>query len=171
MKKLLLIAGILLITLNVFAQSTENTATETTLIFVRHAEKMDDGTRNPHLSEEGKSRAVRLADILLKEHKVSAVYSTPYYRTKETASPIADSLELEIREYGLDDPKALVQSIIDTNKGSTALIVGHSNTTPLLVNLSIGEQRFEQINEKAYGDIFIVTIAEGEDPVVERISY
>ncbi|MGN8226504.1 SixA phosphatase family protein [Gracilimonas sp. BCB1] len=171
MKKLFLIAGILLLALNVFAQSAESPVSETTLIFVRHAEKMDDGTRNPHLSEEGKARAVRLADILLKEHNVSAVYSTPYYRTKETASPIADSMGLEIQEYGLDAPKALIHSIIDTNKGATVLIVGHSNTTPLLVNLSIGEQRFKQLDEKAYGDIFIVTIVEGEDPVVERIAY
>lgn len=171
MKKLFLIAGILLFTLNVFAQSSENPASETTLIFVRHAEKMDDGTRNPHLNEEGKARAARLANILLKEHDITAVYSTPFYRTLETAFPIADSLGLNIQEYGLDDPKALVQSIINENKGETALIVGHSNTTPLLVNLSIGEKRFEQLDEKAYGDIFIVSIVEGEDPVVEKISY
>ncbi|WP_421774604.1 SixA phosphatase family protein [Gracilimonas sp.] len=171
MKKLFLIVGILLISLNAFAQSPESPASETTLIFVRHAEKMDDGTPNPHLNEEGKIRAARLADILLKEHNVKAVYSTPYYRTLETASPIADSMGLEIREYGLDDPKALVQSIIDTNKGATVLIVGHSNTTPLLVNLSIGEQRFKQLDEKAYGDIFIVTIVEEEEPIVEKISY
>ncbi len=171
MKKLFLISGILLLALNVFAQSAESPASETTLIFVRHAEKMDDGTRNPHLNEEGKTRATRLANILLKEHNVTAVYSTPYYRTLETASPIADSMGLEIKEYGLDDPKALVQSIIDTNKGETALIVGHSNTTPLLVNLSIGQQQFEQLDEKAYGDIFIVTIVEGKDPDVKRMTY
>jgi broad specificity phosphatase PhoE len=171
MKKLFLIAGFLLITLNVFAQSADNPAPETTLILVRHAEKIDDGTRNPHLSKEGKARAVRLADILLKEHNVSAIYSTPYNRTKETASPIADSLDLEIKEYGLTDPKALVQTIIDTNKGTDVLIVGHSNTTPLLVNLSVGEQRFKQLDEKAYGDMFIVTITEGEVPLVERIAY
>ncbi|MEQ8525529.1 phosphoglycerate mutase family protein [Gracilimonas sp.] len=171
MKRLLLISGVLLISLTAFAQSAEEPVSETTLIFVRHAEKVDDGTRDPSLSEQGKTRAVRLADIMLKEYNVSAIYSTPYKRTKETASPIADSLGIVIQEYGLNDPKGLVQSIISSNKASTALIVGHSNTTPLLVNISLGEQRFEQLDEKAYGDIFIVTIGENQPPKVEKRNY
>lgn len=171
MKRLLLIIGVFLISITAFAQSAEDQVSETTLIFVRHAEKIDDGTRDPSLSEQGKDRAVRLADILLKEFNVSAIYSTPYKRTKETASPIADSLNIEIQEYGLNDPKGLVESIISSNQASTALIVGHSNTTPLLVNLSLGEQRFEQLDEKAYGDIFIVTVGGDQAPQVQKRNY
>lgn len=171
MKRLLLISCALLISLTAYAQSPEEQAKETTLIFVRHAEKIDDGTRDPSLSKEGKDRAVRLADILLKEFNVSAIYSTPYKRTKETASPIADSLGLLIQEYGLNDPKGLVASIISSNQASTALIVGHSNTTPLLVNISLGEERFEQLDEKAYGDIFIVTVGENQAPEVQKRNF
>ena len=171
MKQLFSLAAMLLLALTALAQSPEPSGSETTLIFVRHAEKMDDGTQDPSLSEEGKARALRLAQIMMDQYKLTAIYSTPYKRTKETASPIADSLGMEIQEYGLSDPKALIQSIIDSNKGTEALIVGHSNTTPLFVNLLLGEQRFNQLDEKAYGDLFVVTVTESEAVSVQKLSY
>jgi broad specificity phosphatase PhoE len=59
---------------------------------------------------------------------------------------------------------------MDSKKGKTVLIVGHSNTTPALVNLALGEDKYEQLDESAYGNIFIVSIDEkGEASVEERM--
>lgn len=138
-----------------FAFQTE----PTTLIFVRHAERAEDGTRNPPISEEGKQRAVNLVSAL-SEFEVKAIYSTPYQRTRMTATPIADSLGLEIQEYGFDDVNGFLSGLIEEHAGYTVLIVGHSNTTPSLTNLVLGEEKFEQLEETDFGDIFIVRTSE-----------
>ncbi|MFV1885510.1 MAG: phosphoglycerate mutase family protein [Balneola sp.] len=131
----------------------------TTLIFVRHAERAEDGTRNPPISEEGQKRAVNLYHAL-SGYDIKAIYSTPYKRTQMTAKPTADSLGLEVQEYGFDGIRELLANLIAEYEGGTVLIVGHSNTTPALTNLVLGEEKFEQLEESAYGDMFIITTSE-----------
>ncbi len=131
----------------------------TTLIFVRHAERSEDGTRNPPISEEGQKRAINLVQAL-KEYDVKAIFSTPYKRTQMTAQPISDSLGLDVQEYGFEGIRELLAKLISEYKGSAVLIVGHSNTTPMLTNLVLGEEKFEQLEESTYGDMFIVTTTE-----------
>lgn len=135
-----------------FAFQTE----PTTLIFVRHAERAEDGTRNPPISEEGIKRAINLY-AALSEFEVKGIYSTPYKRTRMTATPTADSLGLEIQEYGFDAISEFIAGLIEEHAGYTVLIVGHSNTTPALTNMVLGEEKFEQLEETDYGDMFIVT--------------
>lgn len=131
----------------------------TTLIFVRHAERAEDGTRNPPISEEGQKRAVNLYQAL-SEYDIKAIYSTPYKRTQMTAKPTADSLGLEVQEYGFEGIQDFLASLIIEHEGAAVLIVGHSNTTPALTNMVLGEEKFEQLEESAYGDIFIVMTSE-----------
>ncbi len=170
MKKLFLLCSILLFSGPLLGQSTDNAAQETTLIMVRHAEKMDDGTRDPSLNDAGVERAERLANLLQEDFEVSAVYSTPYKRTQETAKPLADLIGSEIQHYDPRDPQGFIGFLMDSKKGKTVLIVGHSNTTPALVNLALGEDKYEQLDESAYGNIFIVSIDEkGEASVEERM--
>ncbi len=138
-----------------FAFQTE----PTTLIFVRHAERAEDGTRNPPISEEGKERAGNLVRAL-SEYDVKAIYSTPYKRTRMTAAPTADSLGLEIQEYGFEGIRDFLAELITEYSGYTVLIVGHSNTTPSLTNLVLGEDKFEQLEETDYGDMFIIKTSE-----------
>lgn len=171
MKKLLLLISILLISLPLFGQTTTSNSQETTLIMVRHAEKMDDGTQDPSLNEKGQDRAERLAQLLQKDFDIDAVYSTPYKRTQETAKPMADYIDKQIQTYDPRDPRGFVDFLMDAKKGKAVLIVGHSNTTPYLVNLVLGENKYEQLDEKAYGDIFIVTVDEEGDASVEKREY
>lgn len=146
---------VLLVSSSIIAYQTE----PTTLIFVRHAERAEDGTRNPPISEVGKERAANLYNAL-SEYSVKKIYSTAYKRTQMTAGPIADSLGLEILEYGFDDIDGFLAALISENAGKTVLIVGHSNTTPMLTNKVLGEEKFEQLEETDFGDIFIVTTSE-----------
>ena len=53
------------------------------------------------------------------------------------------------------DTKAFLESI----KGQTVLIVGHSNTTPMFVNAIIGEDKYKQIDDNINGNLYIVMIS------------
>lgn len=71
--------------------SYTNQDSSTTLILVRHAEKVKDGSNDPILTPEGKVRANELMYIL-KHVELSAIYSTPYKRTQQTVLPTANEL-------------------------------------------------------------------------------
>lgn len=93
---------------------------------------------------------------MLKQYKFDAVYSTDYHRTKETALPTANANNIETTIY---NPRAFdLQKFVNETKGKTVLIVGHSNTTPMYVNSFIGENKYTQIQENDYGNLYIVTI-------------
>ena len=141
----------------------------TTFILIRHAEKADDGTRNPGLTAEGKDRAERFKTMFA-EAGVTAIYSTPYKRTKNTVAPLANSLNLEITEY---DPRSreFLNEIMTNHKGGTIVVSGHSNTTPFVTNWLIGEDRFQQLSEKVYGNIYVVTVSEIGNGNVSLIKY
>jgi 2,3-bisphosphoglycerate-dependent phosphoglycerate mutase len=129
----------------------------TTIYLIRHAEKdrSDKENRDPELTEEGKQRAERWAEVFGLS-KMDAVYSTNYQRTLQTAAPTAMRNGLEIQTY---EPNNLnIDSIATIHKGERILIVGHSNTTPMLVNRALGEERFEWIEDTVNGNLFVLTI-------------
>jgi broad specificity phosphatase PhoE len=167
MKKILLLLCLgLLASPFLNAQNSLLSNDSATLIFVRHAEKSDDGTSNPPLTNEGEGRAIRIMQMLKKSYsKVDAVYSTPYKRTQSTAEPTANEFDVIVQEYDPRAPNVFVKSLLKNHRGEVVLIVGHSNTTPFLVNLVLGEEKFKQLDESAYNEIFIVEatdVGEGE---------
>jgi 2,3-bisphosphoglycerate-dependent phosphoglycerate mutase len=140
-----------------FGFSQKNSANEevTRIIIVRHAEKNDDGTKNPSLSEAGKARAERLSKML-GEFPIGALFSTPYARTTETLQQLAASRKLEITNYNPGD-KSFASNLVHSQKGKTIVITGHSNTCPALVNSLINETKYKDLDESDYGKIWIVT--------------
>lgn len=141
----------------------------TTFILVRHVEKVDDGTKDPALSDAGKERAQRLAEHL-SETKITAIYSTPYERTQNTVASIAKQKEIEIQEY---DPFGddTLSKILKQQQGGIILIAGHSNTTPHLVNLLIGKEQFSQLDESDYDNLYVVTLNELGNGKVLHLIY
>ncbi len=138
----------------------------TTIILVRHAEKEGTG-RDPVLSKMGMKRAENLSRKLA-EYSLAEIYSTPFKRTMNTAKPTADAFDLEINEYmPREEMSDFIQGIIEENRGKAVLIVGHSNTTPGLVNLLMGEKRLDDLEEDQYGDLFIISLSElGEGKLI-----
>ena len=66
-----------------------------TYYLIRHAEKnqSDKTNKNPNLIEKGLLRAAQWTYVL--EHvTLDAIYSTDYNRTKQTAAPLAEKLNL-----------------------------------------------------------------------------
>lgn len=140
-------------------QNTKTTVIEKTitLYLIRHAEKdrSDPSDKNPTLTPEGQKRAKKWAEVL-KEANLKAVYSTDYKRTLHTAKPSAKQNGLEVELY---DPYALnFEELKEKHNGGSVLIVGHSNTTPMLVNKLLGKDKYKEIDGAESGALFIVTI-------------
>ncbi len=147
-------------------KKVESTTNQETTVYylIRHAEKDRSTTgQDPSLTEIGLERAANWAKIF-SSIKLDQIYSTDYKRTQQTASPTASEKNLEIQSY---DPDNLYNEGFKTKtKGKTVLIVGHSNTTPSLVNILLGEQKYDQINDRDNGKLFIVTLVKDKVSVL-----
>src|SRR5579871_5712052 len=101
-----------------------------TVYLVRHAEKTssaDDAT----LSPAGIKRAECLANTL-KDAGVKQIYVTEAKRTQQTADPLAKQLKIEPKMMPAKDPANLVRNLFYSGGGNT-LVVGHSNTLPVII--------------------------------------
>ena len=128
--------------------STLGFAEQQAWYFVRHFEKQLGD--NPSLTEIGKTRAEALA-AFFSDKPLNHVYSTDYNRTLETATPVAALKSVEIQTY---DPRNLVEFASKIKTQKYVLVVGHSNTTPELMDLMDGASI--TIKESEYGELYIV---------------
>ncbi len=126
----------------------------TTLIIVRHAEKLSEG-QDPALTTEGTARADYLSELLSRQ-PISAVYSTPYVRTRLTGMPTATANDLQVLEYDPSDHEGFLKEVLAKHSGQTVLITGHSNTVPRMVNLLTGSS-LANFEDSDYGNLFVVT--------------
>ena len=133
----------------------------TTIIFVRHAEKDLSVPDDPPLSDAGRERVAELtrqlvdADVIA---GVDAIYATPFRRTQQTAAPLADALDLPINTYDASDTESVLETILERHKGKIILVVGHSDTLPVLIaNLGASKQ-VPPIDENEYDNIYIISI-------------
>lgn len=128
-----------------------------TIYLVRHAEKelSADNPKDPPLTPCGEQRAASL-EVFLSAVQLDAIYSSDYTRTRHTARPVAQNRTMETRLY---DPKKLEEfAKLLIERGEDALVVGHSNSTPVLAGLLIGE-KLEPIDESIYNRIYQVVIS------------
>ncbi len=57
------------------------------------------------------------------------------------------------------DPRSFdLNALKESLKGKTILIVGHSNTTPAMVNTLLANKTYDQIDDANNGNLYIVTI-------------
>lgn len=126
-----------------------------TYYFIRHAEKTDSKNTNPSLNMKGKLRAEKWMSVF-KNVKFDLIYSTEFYRTKETAMPTAVYQDLEILFY--NPVKSYYDKFLTSTKGKTVLIVGHSNTIPEFVNFVIGKEKYKTIEHHNNCNLYIVEI-------------
>ena len=130
-----------------------------TIILLRHAEKDASPSAdkvNPELSADGKLRAAKLVKIVNK-YKPDAIYSSDFIRTRETVAPLALKRGLNVQIYDHRNLKALAELIL-SGKIKRLVIVGHNTTTPALVNLLIGQEKYKALAETEYDKIFVVKI-------------
>lgn len=129
--------GALLMSAGTLSGCVSSTAAEPSaavLHLVRHAEK--ELGRDPALTAGGEARAQALVDALA-DAPIEVIYSTNYKRTRQTARPIAQARDLPIIYYDPGDLSGFAAKLKLDRR--SALIVGHSNTTPQLAEALGGE--------------------------------
>jgi len=124
------------------------------VFLVRHAEKVDTSA-DPELSAVGKERAEQLASVL-RDAELEYIHSSNYIRTRDTAAPAAARRKLTVEQYDATDLPQLVVKL--RKKGGRHLVVGHSSTTPKMVQL-LGGKPGKPIDEPSeYDRLYVVTL-------------
>ena len=139
---------------------------QTLVVVVRHAERAAVEGDDPPLSAAGAERARSLADAVA-DLGLTAIYATQRQRTQLTAQPAAARLGIPITVLPIAvaaEHAALQASEIRTrHAGGTVLVVGHSNTVPLIVR-ALGGPDVEAIEDHEFDHLYLVVIP-GNGPV------
>lgn len=107
---------------------------EVVFILIRHAEKADDGSRDPELSAIGHARAKAIADALGPTPPL-AIYVTQYQRTRQTATPVTTTTGVNATTYDAGSSAAdFAVQLRAAHSGGMVLVVGHSNTIPAIAS-------------------------------------
>jgi broad specificity phosphatase PhoE len=157
-----LAAAVLLAAVPVSAQVT-------TVLVVRHAEKMEAGGKDPHLNRAGRARAEDLAHVA-GASGVTAIYATNFLRTQETVAPLAAALGLTPIVMDAALTEQLVEEIRNNRRGQTVLVCGHSNTVPEIVE-GLSGVVIDPIPDTRYDGLYVVTRHSDETGRATRVRY
>ncbi len=138
------------------------------VFLVRHAEKVDD-TDDAALTKEGLERAERLAAIL-KDAGITAVYTTQFQRTRNTAAPLC-------REAGVKPvviPQGEEQKVVDLvrtkHKNEVVMVVGHRGTVIRMLKMFGAREPFA-IGSGEHSQIFLVVPTKKGSPTALQLRY
>src|SRR2546427_1484140 len=135
------------------------------VVIVRHAEKAANGGNDPDLSSPGRERAEALARIL-KDSGITAIFTSEFKRTQETAAPTATSAHVTPTAVAAKDTAGLVAKLHELN--GNALVVGHGDTIPNIIK-ALGINSPINIPDEDYSELLIVTL--GDKPQLFRLHY
>ena len=138
---------------------------EPVIVIVRHAEKATNGGNDPDLSSAGRAPADALARIL-KDAGITAIFTSEFKRTQETAAPTATSTHVAPTVVTAKDTAGLVAKLHQLN--GNALVVAHGDTIPNIIK-ALGINTPIDIPDADYSELLIVTL--GDKPQVFRLHY
>ena len=130
------------------------------VILTRHAERADGqatmttasgAPADPKLSAAGEARAAKLA-AMLAESGITAMFTTEFARTKDTAAPLAAKLKLTPEVVPASKTADLIGKITARSK-DVVFVVGHSNTVPAIIKALGGPD--VTIGDNDYDNLFI----------------
>jgi 2,3-bisphosphoglycerate-dependent phosphoglycerate mutase len=138
----------------------------TTFYFIRHAEKAADQGSDPELTEKGVKRAVNWVNyFFLKD--VDHVISSNYKRTKATAAHLAKAKKLGVEIYDVKTVDGI--SLLETYRGKTVALYGHSNTINAYANALQTDSIYNDLKETDYDHFFIARVdKDGNSNVVKE---
>ncbi len=142
----------------------------TTVILIRHAEKVID-PNNPDvdLSPAGQERAQELVRMFA-DSGVNAIYATQYKRTQETVKPLSDRLGLPVTVVNSSGTSELVRQIHADHRGQTILVSGHNNTLPAII-AALGGPQLPVIPESEFDNLYLLTVYRTGKAKLVKIKY
>ncbi len=153
----------------------------TTIIFVRHADtdlsvaeagapgnaagavgaEGPGAAADPPLNDRGRARAELLADFLQDIDviaSVDAIYATESLRTRQTAMPLAERLDLEVAVTDHYDYVGFMADVLSEHKGLIVLVVTNGDAVAPLVEELHGSKNVPEIGSADYDNLYIVTV-------------
>jgi broad specificity phosphatase PhoE len=158
-----------LLSILLFAAIAFSETAATTVFLVRHAEKSTEPADNPRLNAAGRARALLLARML-SDSGIQAIYTSQYTRTLATAEPLAAKLKLTIQQLDANESEKLAAEILSKHGGQKILVVGHSNTVPVIIH-ALGGPEMPEIDERQYDNLFILTITASTPPSLLKLKF
>ena len=144
------------------------TAQPPVIFLLRHAERAAISGKVPSdtgLSPAGRKRAEALARVM-QDAQITAIYTTEYKRTRETAAPVALSLGIQPEIIPGDDLRGLIAKLKASS--GNVLVVGHSNTLPQIIS-ALGVSSRVTVTESDYDNLFLVVLE--QPPQLIRLHY
>ena len=142
-------------------------STVTTIMFVRHGERLNN-TDTTSLSLPGLQRATTLRHVL-DSTNISAIFVTEKRRTQQTAQPTATAHTLTPIEIPEAETDRLVDSL-RSRLGQTMLVVGHSNTVPQVIGL-LGISPTPSIGGTEFDKLFILSMRSQGGTRLTKLQY
>ena len=154
----------------VFAYFTTFSRPVTTVILIRHAEKIIDPNNNdPDLGPAGQARAAELVRMF-GDAGINAIYATQYKRTQQSVKPLADKLGLAVNQVNAKNTADLVAQIRSQNSGQVVFVAGHNNSVPEII-AALGGPTFPVIPETEFDNLYIVTVYRTGKAKVVKLKY
>ena len=142
------------------ALAVYRSATTTTVVITRHAEKVLGTIADPPLTPEGERRAEQLARMFGSAGTVGqldAVFVSDTRRAQQTAAPLIARLGTRPIVLPARDIDAITHEILEKHRGKSVLVVGHSNTVPDLIRKLSGIE-IAAIADEDYENLYIVSV-------------
>ncbi len=155
------------------AVAAYRSATITTVVLVRHAEKELGTIEDPPLAPEGERHAERLAQMFgdAGPGRIDAIYVTDARRTQQTVAPLAARLGMRPTVFPAADIDATAARVLREHRGGRVLIVAHGNTVPALVRKLSGMEVPPPVGDNEYDDIYVVVVPTFGDASMLRLKY
>ncbi|MCA1585928.1 MAG: histidine phosphatase family protein [Acidobacteria bacterium] len=150
------------------------------IVVVRHAER-ETGQGDDSLSAAGRERAERLV-FVLSDVNVTHVLTSDRKRTIETAAPLTEKRGLtstaipmpEASPGGIDPTEQQIAATLDAinrlPETARVLVVGHSNTVPILLK-ALGVTESVTIRDDEFDNLFVVAPRAGGTTSLTRLRY
>src|SRR5687767_5504196 len=155
------------------ALAVYQSATTTTVVITRHAEKVLGTIADPPLTPAGERRAEQLARMFGNTGSVGqldAVLVSDTRRSQQTAAPLVARLGTRPIVLPAKDIDATVHEILEKHRGESVLVVGHSNTVPELIRKLSGIE-IAAIPDEDYENLYIVSVPSVGDASVLQFRY
>jgi phosphohistidine phosphatase SixA len=147
---------------------TPAAAAQEAIYIVRHAERADQSA-DSLLSTDGTARATSLSRVL-RDAGITHIFTSEARRTIDTAGPLASVTHLTPRQFPAADVTALAAALTALGLRDRALVVGHSNTVPVLLR-ALHVDTPIAIGDSDYDNLFIVVPRTNGRPTLLHLKY